>query len=504
VKVLLAALLAALSGFIALSYEICWVRAYSFLGAGSARVFGVFLGSYLAGLAAGAHVARRYCDAAATDRAAQLGPLALYLLVANVAGFLLIPLVAAATPPLHGLLRHDLALLLVTQIPVLVAGALLGTALPLIAHFAIPADERAGLRLSWLYLGNILGSAAGSLLTGYLLMDVWPLRDIALFLAILGLALSAGVALLAHLPTSRRTRLLAGLGVAGAAVAFVAPAAYDGVYERLLFKSDYREGTRFARVVENRSGVICVASDDRVYGGGAYDGGFNVDPVKDTNGIRRAYALAALHPDPREVLVIGLGSGSWAQVLAHHPSVKEVVIVEINPGYLEVVGDAPEVETLLDHPAVTMVIDDGRRWLRRNGRRFDAIVQNTTHHWRGHVTNLVSREYLEICRAHLKPGGVLYYNTTQSDAVQRTGAVVFPHAVRFRSFLAVSDAPMPVDRDRWARAMAAWRIDGRTVVAPDRIGEVVAEPFEDRASILERTRGATVITDDNMASEWFR
>ena len=490
----IAAGLAALGGFIALSYEICWIRAYSFLGAGAAYVFGVFLGSYLAGLALGAYVARRACAGPRSGR--PLVALALYLFLANLAGFLLVPLVAAATPWLHGLLRNDGALFAATQLPVVVAGALLGTALPLIAHFGIEPDERAGPRIGWLYLGNILGSAAGSLLTGYVLMDVWPLRGIALFLALLGLAMAGGVLMLSPI---RPWRAFGGLAAAGVLAVLVAPGAYDGVYERLLFKSDY-DGARFRRVIENKSGVICVTHDDRVYGGGAYDGGFNTDPHLDSNGIRRAYAIAALHPAPRDILVVGLGSGSWAQVVANHPAAESVVVVEINPGYLDLARGEPEVKSLLENPKVTIVVDDGRRWLRRTDRRFDAIVQNTTHHWRGHVTNLVSREYLELCRAHLKPGGVFYTNTTQSDEVLRTGAVTFPHAWRFRSFLAVSDAPFAPDKDRWIAALAAWRIDGAPVTT--RPQELVDEPFEDRASILERTKGATVITDDNMASEY--
>jgi len=490
--------LATLAGYVALSYEILWIRAYSFLGAGAAYLFGVFLGSYLLGLAAGAAAARRHC--ATGERSRHLPVLALFLGAANVAGFLLVPALAALTPPLDALLKEDFLTVIATQPLAMVAAGLLGTALPLVAHFGIPADERAGVNLSYLYLGNILGSATGSLVTGYVLMDVWPLRTIALFLALLGLALCAGVAWLGRV---RPVRAGVALAVTAGAITLMTPRLYDGVYERLLFKEDYRAGERLTHVVENRSGVICVDSKDRIYGGGSYDGAFNTDPVDDRNGIVRAYALAAIHDAPRDVLVIGLSSGSWVQVIAHHPTLERLTVVEINPGYVDLIRRFPEVASLLENPKVEIVIDDGRRWLRRNDDRFDAIVQNTTQHWRGHVTNLLSREYLGLARAHLKPGGVFYYNTTESADVQRTGAAVFPHAWRFRTFLAVSDAPFAPDRARWARVLERWRIDGKPVAPDTRIPELVREPWEDRASILARTEGAEIITDDNLASEWW-
>ena len=68
--------------------------------------------------------------------------------------------------------------------------------------------------------------------------------------------------------------------------------------------------------------------------GGVYDGHFLIDPEHDSNFIIRALALSAMHPHPRRILVIGLASGSWAQVLVNHPEAESMDIVEINPGYL--------------------------------------------------------------------------------------------------------------------------------------------------------------------------
>jgi spermidine synthase len=79
-------------------------------------------------------------------------------------------------------------------------------------------------------------------------------------------------------------------------------------------------GESFKHIVESKSGVITVTQNDRVYGGGVYDGLFNIDLINDNNGIVRPYILSAFHPEPKGVQMIGLATGSWAQVIAHHPA----------------------------------------------------------------------------------------------------------------------------------------------------------------------------------------
>lgn len=479
--------LSALSGAVALSYEILWFRAFSFASGGSARTFPLLLGAYLAGLAVGAAGARRFCREGA---APPLGPLGAFIVLANAAGFLVIPALAmlsARGTPWTG------ALPLVG-----VAAAGLGAVFPLVSHAAVSPDARAGLRVGWLYLANIVGSAAGSCVTGFVLLDAWSIRTIATVLGLSGLGI--GAAVLGRVPAR-----LAAVAAAGAALAASAPGLFDGLYEKLQFKEAYRADVRFAHVVETRSGVITVTPDGRIFGGGVYDGAFNTSLDRDINLIVRAYALAGLHPAPREVLVIGLSSGSWTRVLSQLPGVECVTAVEINPGYLRLIPLFPEVAGILEDPRVRVEIGDGRRWLaRRPERRFDLIVSNTTFHWRSNATNLLSREFLEIVRSRLKPGGIFYYNTTESDRVQRTGAEAFPHALRVYNCLALGDAPLRFDRGRWLEAMRRYPHSG-PVLSEARLRELadrLEANLETRESLLVRTRGALPVTDDNMGTEW--
>jgi len=255
-----------------------------------------------------------------------------------------------------------------------------------------------------------------------------------------------------------------------------------------------------------------------VYGGGAYDGQINTDILHDSNGVIRAYAIPGLHPHPKDVLIIGLATGAWAQILVNDPEVQDVTIVEIDPGYLPLIRKYAEVQSLLRNPKVHLFIDDGRRWLVAHpDRRFDFILMNTTWNWRANITNLLSMEFMDLLRAHMKQGGIAYYNTTSSRDVLATGATAFPYALRVLNFLAVSDSPFTLDKERWRKALTKYQIDGHPILdlanpqQRTRLEEVLHlaneldvpnGDLESRSSLLQRYKGARLITDDNMGTEW--
>jgi spermidine synthase len=335
-----------------------------------------------------------------------------------------------------------------------------------------------------------------------------------------------GFFLVAGLLVAGRARGLRGAAfavlVAGAAAATWKgnDRAYDRIWEKLQFKDELTADFRFAEIVETKSGVITVAPSGEVYGGGAYDGIFNAGLRYDRNGIFRTYSLGAMRPEYHEALMVGLASGSWAQVVVNLPGVKKLTVVEINPGYLQIIARHPEAAWLLSDPRVEIVIDDGRRWIQRHPeRRFDLVVMNTTWHWRAHITNLLSREYMELVKARLLPGGVFFYNTTSSEDAQLTGLTVFGHGMRVYNCMAVSDAPLPFDKDRWRALLTGFRIQGEQVLDPDKEhdrerleellglaatldGEPTREGLEKKESLLAHFKDARVITDDNMVPEW--
>ena len=148
-----ALLWSALSGFLALSWEIIWSRVFNFASASKAPVFGYMLGSYLLGLALGSLLSPWTLK--------QTGDLRLkfgrWVLLSSVGAFMIAPLTAIMATQAYWEYGFYL---------VIAAGTLLGVTFPLLCQAAIPPNKDTGSRLSWLYLANIIGSGTGSLQIG--------------------------------------------------------------------------------------------------------------------------------------------------------------------------------------------------------------------------------------------------------------------------------------------------------------------------------------------------
>jgi spermidine synthase len=497
-------------GFVAMGYQVLWFRLYAFASGGSSRTFALLLGFFLIGIGAGAAAGGMFgarVKRLATAKRRLL--FAAFLLGGNLCAFAVAPAASRAAV----VFDHLYTLPLVT-----LAALMFGASFPTLVQLAVPDEHRRpSAQVGLLYLCNIFGATAGSFAIGYVLMERWRVVGIARFLVIAGAGLAFAVLLRARASVKWKARVaLAGCVTISSAVWACGPL-FDGMYERLLAKTDYVAGLRFTDVIENRSGVIAVTEDDTFYGGGVYDGRVNVDLVRDVNGIFRPYSLSLWHAAPRSVLMVGIGTGSWAQVVAHHPGVEQLTIVEINPGYLELIASRPTVAGVLRNPKVRVEIDSGRRWLLRHpDTRFDVVMMNTAIHWRANATNVLSTEFFVQTRAHLKPGGVLFYNATGAPEAERTGVTAFPYGLQVGSCLAVSDSPLAIDWERWKRTLRDYRIEGRPVFELERAedaarfvevtargaGRSPGETIEDAEQIRARTSPSGVITDDNMGLEW--
>lgn len=497
-------LLALLGGFVSLSYEIFLFRMVSYATGSSSLAFALTLSAFLVGIAGGARSAGAACDRLAPNEAMRQA--ATNLIWGNVCGALFLPVMAqfAWTGPGVVGIAMPVIYLVARQ---------WGALLPYLSQFGIAADDRAGMQTALLYAANIVGCATGAVLTGFFLTD-W-LGAHAIVAVLLAGGTLCALLLIGSLqsPVEERVRR-GGLAIAVliggiVAIPLLAARVYENLHARGFADRD------FAHVVENRSGIITVDNDGVVYGNGMYDGRYTTSVKTETNRTIRPYALSLFHPAPRDVLMIGLASGSFAQVIANNPAVQSLTIVEINPGYLALIAQQDEIKPLLRNPKVRIIADDGRRWLSRHPeRRFDVIEGDTTFHFRANATNVLSREYLELVKRHLNPGGIYFYTTTMSRRVQRTGCTVFAHGARFTAHLVVSDTPIDWNYARWRDVIAHYTIDGKAQFDPDsaadraqidalmhdyrRDGPMVEECPELRAATADRT----LITDDNMGTEW--
>lgn len=414
-------------GFLSLSQEILWVRVVSFIFKGMSQSFALVLLFFLIGIAIGSAIGKRL-----TERRDNLLSVAALILGAAAIVDLAILLI------LPGLLKLPFSMVVIFFLITLTA--LLKSIMFPIAHH-IGSQQTGGYigrSVSRVYFCNIIGSTLGPLVTGYVLLDHLTLDECLLLLALGTGALAIVCAFRSH----KLGILLAGVcsWLIIATSGWVADLELIPAVARAT-QPELPVGSQVEHVVQNRHGIIYTVKlpdgqPDIVAGNNAYDGRVSVDMRRNISGLDRAMVLLAVHPMPERVLVIGLSTGAWARILSSSPRVKEVIAVEINPGYVEVIKEYDEVAGLLTDPRVRLIIDDGRRWLRRNPEEsFDLIVMNTTFYWRAYSTNVLSREFLELLASHLRPGGIVGINSTKSGDVLQTARAVFPFVERRGSFI---------------------------------------------------------------------
>src|SRR5262249_35143762 len=111
----------------------------------------------------------------------------------------------------------------------------------------------------------------------------------------------------------------------------------------------------------------------------------------------------------RSVLIVGCGAGVTAGTFTLYPKVEKIVICEIEPLVPQVVAThfAEENNHVLTDPRVTVVYDDARHYVLTTQEKFDIITSDPIHPWVKGAANLYTKEYFEMCKRRLNPGGVV-------------------------------------------------------------------------------------------------
>ena len=118
---------------------------------------------------------------------------------------------------------------------------------------------------------------------------------------------------------------------------------------------------------------------------------------------------ALFHKNPKSVLVVGCGAGITAGSFLVHPEVQRVVICEIEPLIPENIANAhfaKENYGVVHDPRVEIVYDDARHYVLTTQEKFDIITSDPIHPWVKGAATLYTKEYFEMCRQHLNPGGI--------------------------------------------------------------------------------------------------
>lgn len=174
------------------------------------------------------------------------------------------------------------------------------------------------------------------------------------------------------------------------------------------------------------------------------------------------HPAALAHPNPESVLVIGGGDGGSSEELFKHPSVRRIVMAELDPVVIEIsrkyLGSIHR--GALDDPRLEIRIGDGIEYVRSTNERFDMIVLDLTDPDTP-AFHLYSEEFFRMCQRVLKPGGMLTLHlgspVYQAETVRKNTAnlrKVFKHVAPLSLFI-------PLYGSQWCLAVASDTIDPR-------------------------------------------
>jgi spermidine synthase len=118
---------------------------------------------------------------------------------------------------------------------------------------------------------------------------------------------------------------------------------------------------------------------------------------------------ALIHEKPKSVLVVGFGAGVTAGTFVVHPEVESITICEIEPLIPQASAKyfATENHNVFQDPRTRMIYDDARHFILTTKDEFDIITSDPIHPWVKGTATLYSKEYFELVKKHLKPGGVI-------------------------------------------------------------------------------------------------
>jgi len=474
------------TGFAVFALEVAWFRSLTAAFRSTTHTFAILLAAVLLPLGVAARLVPRL-------RRRDVTPAAM-LCAAGVAVLLATPLVermdlfALAAPGGYALRLIQYLLLSVGVVSPAVL--LLGLPLPwCLEEFPDPS------RTSRLYALNTVASVAGSLAAAWLLL---PTLGFARTSWLLG-----GALLLLAFGLSRgRVRWLA--VVAGPAALAVAVQSTSSLgRERVQQASAFSVGAILG-YQEGADTTVSVIEDGRGHRRLLIDGFSASSESPGTAYMEWMGRLPALlHPDPHDGLVIGFGTGQTAHALRDE-GVTRLDVAELDGAVLAMAPLFPSNFGVLDQPGVTAHEMDGRAWLRRSTRRYDAVTVEPMPPYFAGVNALYSREFYQLVRARLAPGGVvaqwLPFHLVPPEfaaAMTATFIAVFPDSALWIDpetstgiLLGRAEADADELGSRWP-GLARERPRG---LPPDRIREALAL----RAEALERyARGAEPISDDN-------
>ncbi len=388
----------AISGLCALGAEVIWTRQLSLLLGGTVYTFSLILAGFLAGIGVGGGAGAFIAGRARQPRFA-LG-ICQFLLGGAIAGSAYV--MANVLPYWNLNSRNQFTMdFLCCLAAVLPAALLWGASFPLALAASVNKGLDATRATSRIYAMNTIGAIGGALLFSLVLIPGVGTQQSQRVL--IGLSAAASVAVL--LP-----KRIALAGATAVVFAWFVPAVPWGViaYGRQLSTKNDIGMLLYAGEGMNSSIAITQLYEKRLF----HVSG-KVEASSEQQDMRLQRMLgdipALLHPNPRAALVVGCGAGVTAGSFVAHPSIENITLCEIEPLVPKAAAryfDSENFNVIGDR-RTKILSDDARHYILTTHDKFDVITSDPIHPWVKGSATLYTKEYFELCKRRLNPGGYI-------------------------------------------------------------------------------------------------
>lgn len=483
-----------LGGFCALSLQIVWFRVVDVAVKSTAFTFGSVLAVYLMGLALGSLLGAPLAPRMRQPLKIYLSLQCVILIYSALAMFLLVSL-PAGFPGYGWYLEYwrgfhafrlgtswqggtivRLYLLLPTLLYALPT-LLMGVAFPVL-HRAVQDDpETSGLRVGVLQAANIAGNVAGSLLVGLVALDILGTTGTVRILLVLGLVFAiVGI----HRYGFRGRFSLAALTLVALTLSLPSQLRFwlplHGDKEGTLIEEDATSVIAIRPLTPGRWRVMVNGQSHSWLPFGGIHTILGILPV-------------LVHHAPRDVAVIGLGSGDTAWAAGSRPETTSIDVFEIAAPQARLLQQLAEIDDpwrirrFLADERVRIFVDDGRNALKRDGKLYDVIEMDALLPHHAFSGNLYSVEFFDEMARRLKASGLICA-WSATERVRASFTKAFPYVVEFGNvrhgpILLGSTGRIPIDPDAWIARLEARQVKRYLGFARAGIDEVLrtAEPL---------------------------
>ena len=464
----------ALSGLGALGAEVVWTRLLSLLFGATTYTFSIILAVFLVGLGIGSSAGSYVARSTRRPRLA-LGICQALLVLASAWTACMItrslpnwPVNPSLATSTWYTFQMDIARCFWAVLP---AAILWGASFPLALAAVASGKEDAGKLVGGVYAANTVGAILGSIVFSLLVVPIvgsqWGQRLLIIIPAVSAMLMLVPAVREAD-PGTPGVRPAFGFGRSFAIIALLG-ATVALTWTVAVFPWGAVAFGRFTATYAGRLGKGIIAEKDVPTGIGnpdifcTYVGeGLNgtVAVTKWKSGARMFHSAgkvqassapqdmrlqrllghisALAHKKPENVLVVACGAGVTAGSFVPHPTVKRIVICDIEPLVPQHVAPMFEYENhaVLKDPRTEVVLDDGRHFIRTTKEKFDVITSDPIDPWVKGCAALNTVDYYQMCKDHLNPGGVmslwipLYESNSETiKSVLATFFKVFPKGI---------------------------------------------------------------------------